>query len=339
MLINKDIPFFIAEISANHLGSFERAKQLVAAAAVAGADAVKFQTYTADSMTLDLESLKVSDNHELWGGRTLYSLYEEASTPWEWHKELFDFARQLGLVPFSSPFSVEAVDFLETLDCPMYKIASLETSDHQLIRKVASTQKPIIISTGATEWNEIEALVNVVRAEGNEDLTLLLCTSSYPADPADANLNRIERLRNSFGAKIGISDHTLGLGVTLAAIGLGATVVEKHITLRRSDGGADGAFSMEPNEFREMVFAGRDAAKALGSSEWSMQASEQESRRLRRSLYIVKDVKEGEEVTMDNIRAIRPGQGMSPSRLTEVLGKKFKGNFVPGTPLQPGLVK
>ena len=331
-------PFFIAEISANHLGSLERAKKLVQAAADAGADAVKFQTYTADSMTLNISEFKVSDDHDLWGGRTLYSLYQEASTPWEWHAELFEMARQNDLIPFSSPFSIEAVEFLESLDCPIYKIASLETSDHQLIRKCAETGKPLIVSTGATEWTEVEDLVKVIYDTGNKDLTLLLCTSSYPARAEDANLNRIMTLANAFGVKVGLSDHTLGVGVAVAAIAMGATTIEKHLTLKRSDGGADGAFSMEPNEFRDMVSAGKDAALSLGKSIWAMQSSELESRRLRRSLYIVRDVKAGEQVTMENIRAIRPGEGASPSRIGQFLGKTFVNDFKIGTPLQFELV-
>jgi len=249
---------FIAEVSANHLGSLDRAKDIVLAAAKAGATSVKFQTYTADTMTLDLDlpEFKVSDEHTLWGGRRLYSLYEEAHTPWEWHKELFDLSRSLGLTPFSSPFDLTAVAFLESLDAPMYKIASLETGDHRLIRAVAETGKPLVISTGATEWNEIGELVEVVAKAGNSDLTLLVCTSSYPSDPADSHLRRIETLRNTFGVKVGLSDHTLGIGVSIGAIALGATAIEKHLTLRRSDGGADGAFSMEPEEFATLVREG-----------------------------------------------------------------------------------
>ena len=221
---------FIAEVSANHMGSLDRAKAIVKAAALAGATSVKFQTYTADTMTLNIDSpgFKVTDSHELWGGRTLHSLYQEAYTPWEWHQELFDLARELNLLPFSSPFDFTAVEFLESLDAPMYKIASLETGDHPLIRAVAETGKPLIISTGATEWQEIEELVSVVEKTGNKDLTLLVCTSSYPADPLDAHLNRIQTLRQNFGVKVGLSDHTLGLGVSLAAIALGATAIEKH---------------------------------------------------------------------------------------------------------------
>jgi pseudaminic acid synthase len=330
---------FIAEVSANHLGSLDRAKQIVIAAAEAGATAVKFQTYTADTMTLDIDVFKVSDGHELWGGRRLYSLYEEAHTPWEWHAELFELCRSLSVIPFSSPFDLTAIELLESLNAPMYKIASLETGDHQLIKAVAETGKPLIISTGATEWSEIEELVGVVHETGNQDLTLMVCTSSYPSDPTDAHLNRIAHLRDSFGVKVGLSDHTLGIGVSIAAIALGATAIEKHITLQRSDGGADGAFSMQPEEFAILVREGKIAKSALGSFEWSMQESERESRRLRRSLYVVKDVKKGEIATLENVRAIRPGDGCSPKLLEGILGKKFCEDFVMGTPMSPALLE
>jgi pseudaminic acid synthase len=329
---------FIAEVSANHLGSFERAKEIVVAAAKAGASAVKFQTYTAETMTLDVDNFKVSDDHELWGGRRLYSLYQEAHTPWEWHPELFELCRSLNVLPFSSPFDLTAVTFLESLGAPMYKIASLETGDHRLIKAVAETGKPIIISTGATEWDEIEDLVKVVEKTGNKDLTLLVCTSSYPSDPADAHLRRIETLKSRLGVKVGLSDHSLGIGVSIAAIALGATAIEKHLTLRRSDGGADGAFSMEPEEFKVLVEEGNSAALSLGSAGWSMQESEKESRRLRRSLYVAKDVEAGEIVTLENVRAIRPGGGCSPKLLDELLGKKFKCGQSAGTPMVPDLL-
>lgn len=329
---------FIAEVSANHLGSFERATEIITAAAKAGADAIKFQTYTADTMTLDIDKFKVSDDHELWGGRRLYSLYKEAHTPWEWHPKLFQLCRSLNVLPFSSPFDLTAVAFLESLDAPMYKIASLETGDHRLINAVAKTGKPLIISTGATQWDEIEEVVQVVEKAGNKNLTLLVCTSSYPSNPADAHLRRIETLKNKFGVKVGLSDHTLGIGVSIAAIALGATAIEKHITLRRSDGGADGEFSMEPDEFAVLVREGNAAASALGKSEWSMQESEKESRRLRRSLYVVKDVVVGEIVTNENVRAIRPGDGCAPKLLEGMLGMKFVRNLLAGTPMTPDLV-
>jgi len=328
-------PIFIAEISANHLGSFERARKLVLAAIDAGVTAVKFQTYTAETMTLDLDTpeFRISGEHSLWGGEKLFTLYEQAHTPWEWHAELFEICRMRNVIPFSSPFDATAVEFLESLNTPMYKIASMETGDIPLIRMVAETGKPLIISTGATEWNEIEDLVSVVQKTGNKDLTLLVCTSSYPSDPADAHLNRIVTLRNHFGVKVGLSDHTLGIGVSVAAIALGATAIEKHITLRRSDGGADGAFSMEPEEFAMLVREGRYAFEALGNPEWSMQESENESRRIRRSLYVVKDVKAGDVVTKENVRAIRPGGGCAPKSLDDMLGLKFSGDFPTGTPM------
>jgi N-acetylneuraminate synthase len=284
-------------------------------------------------MTLDLEKFSVSRGHDLWGGKSLYSLYAEAMTPWEWHSELFDHCRSRGVTPFSSPFDPTAVDFLESLDAPLYKIASLETSDHQLIRLVGETGKPTIISTGATEIDEISELVEVFRNTGNENLTLLVCTSSYPASPKEANIRRMELLREKYKVEVGLSDHTLGVGTSIAAIALGATVIEKHITLDRKQGGVDSAFSMEPAEFAQLVQEGNSAAQSLGNSNWSMQPSETESRRLRRSLYIVRDVRKGEEVSSENVRAIRPGQGVSPKYLEMVTGKTFTQDLGIGTPL------
>ena len=326
---------FIAEISGNHMGSLERAKDLVKAAADAGATAVKFQTYTADTMTLNLDSFKVANDHELWGGKKLYDLYEQAHTPWKWHKELFDLCISLNVIPFSSPFDPSAVEFLESLNAPMYKIASLETSDHLLIKTVAETGKPLFVSTGATTWEEIEDLIHVVQQTGNKNLTLLLCTSSYPADPVDANINRIKSLKDHFNLNIGLSDHTLGIGVSIAAIALGATVIEKHLTLKRSDGGPDAAFSMEPHEFKLLVEEGNNAFNALGNPHWRMQDSEKESRRIRRSLYIVSGVKKGDLITNENLRAIRPGEGCSPKLLSSLLGKHFTNNYTVGTPMDP----
>lgn len=332
--MNSNQVIYVAEVSANHLGSLSRAREIVHYAAQAGATAVKFQTYTADTMTLDFPDFRISDEHSLWGGKKLYDLYNEAHTPWEWHEELFDLARNLGLIPFSSPFDSSAVEFLEHLNAPIYKIASMETSDHELIRKVGETGKPTIISTGATYLGEIELLVDVFRSTGNEDLTLLVCTSSYPAEPRDANIKRMNLLREKFQVKVGLSDHTLGIGVSIAAISHGATVIEKHLTIKRSDGGADGAFSMEPEEFQQLVTEGNNAALSLGSDQWSMQESESESRRLRRSLYIVKKVHKGDLITSDNLRAIRPGQGLEPRYYRQLLGKRFAGDFEIGTPMK-----
>lgn len=326
---------YIAEVSANHLGSLKRAREIVKSAAEAGATSVKFQTYKPETMTLNVNrpEFRVSREHELWGGRSLFSLYAEASTPWEWHEELFELCRNLGVVPFSSPFDLTAIELLESLNAPLYKIASLETGDHELIRAVAETGKPLIVSTGATELIEIEELVKVVEKAGNRDLTLLVCTSSYPSNPADVNLLRMQTLREKFGVKVGLSDHTLGIGVSIAAIALGATAIEKHLTLKRSDGGADGAFSMEAIEFKALVREGNSAFLALGEKTWRIQDSEFESRRLRRSLYIVQDVEVGELVTRENVKAIRPNGGCPPKFIGEVLGKRFKENQSIGTPL------
>ena len=340
MSLEIQIPLFIAEISANHLGDFDKAKKLVIEAIGAGATAVKFQTYTAETMTLDLDvpGFKISDDHPLWGGKKLYSLYENAHTPWEWHEELFNLCRNRNVIPFSSPFDETAVDFLESIDAPMYKIASMETGDLNLIRRASETGKPIIISTGATELEEIDELVEVVNKTGNSDLTLLVCTSSYPANPIDAHVSRIKFLRDRYGVKVGLSDHTLGIGVSIAAIAIGAVAIEKHITLKRSDGGPDGAFSMEPHEFKQLVEEGTSAALALGSESWSIQESERESRRIRRSLYIVRDVKVGETISEQNIRAIRPGSGAKPKYFADFIGKKFKMDLKAGTPMHEDLI-
>jgi pseudaminic acid synthase len=324
---------YIAEVSANHLGSLDRAKEIIKSAAASGANAVKFQTYTADTMTLDLPQFSVSEKHDLWGGKNLYKLYEEAHTPWSWHSDLFELARRLGIIPFSSPFDLSALDFLENLKTPIYKIASLETGDFQLLDAIARTGKPVIMSTGATEWDELEEAVEVLRSGGTKDLTLLLCTSSYPAEPRDIHLRRMTKLSKSFQCKVGLSDHTLGIGTSIAAIALGATAIEKHLTLRREDGGPDGAFSMEPKEFSALVEQGNIAAEAIGKEDWTLIGSEQESRRLRRSLYIVNDVKKDQIVTIENVRSIRPAGGMKPKHLKEILGKKFTRDLLAGTPV------
>jgi len=326
-------PFFVAEVSANHNGDKNRALRIIEAAANAGADAVKFQTYKPETMTLNLDEFAVSSDHELWGKRKLFDLYAEAQTPWEWHQELFSFAIEKGLIPFSSPFDLSAVEFLESLDCPIYKIASLESSDHRLIKAVAETGKPIIASTGATLLEEIEDLVNLVYSTGNKNLTLLVCTSSYPADPAEANLKRITTLQEKFGVSVGVSDHTLGIGVALGALALGATVVEKHLTLSRNDLGADSAFSLEPHEFAMLVEEGKSTVASLGVPDWRISPSETESRRLRRSLYIVQDVRAGDLVSEENLRAIRPGAGLSPKHFDELIGREYKKDFIAGTPI------
>jgi N-acetylneuraminate synthase len=323
-------PFYVAEVSANHLGILNRAKQLVEIAGDVGASAVKLQTYKPETMTLENMKTVVSKNHSLWGGENLFKLYETAMTPWEWHPHLFDMAKKRNLIAFSSPFDRTAVDFLESLNCPMYKIASLETGDTDLISYIAETGKPMIMSTGASTLPEIEHAVKSAD-KIHEKLTLLVCTSSYPADAKDAHLNRILTLREEFQVDVGISDHTLGIGVSVAAVALGATIVEKHLTVKRTDGGHDAAFSMEPDEFKLLVEEGNKAFTALGSSRWSIQESEAESRRLRRSLFIVKDVRKGEKATRDNIKALRPNLGGPIRDIEFILGRRFLDNFPSGT--------
>lgn len=336
--IDQTSPFFVAEISANHQGQLSMAHKLVEAASEAGANAVKFQTYTADTMTLDLENFKISSDHKLWGNRKLYELYDEAHTPWDWHYELFSHARELGLIPFSTPFDISAVDFLEKLNCSIYKIASLETGDLDLIEAVGKTGKPCFLSTGATNFDEVEEAVNCFLSTGNSALTLLVCTSSYPANPKDAHVSRINLLKEKFNLKIGISDHTLGIGASLAAIALGANVIEKHLTINRNDGGLDSQFSMEPAEFKFMVEQGKIAHSSLGNPEWNFLESERESRKLRRSLYVVKNVQKGESITKDNVRAIRPGEGANPKIFKSILGKRFNRDLEIGTPMNAAFV-
>lgn len=328
-------PFVVAEISGNHNGSLERALQIVRAVAAAGVDAVKIQTYTADTITLDVDApaFRVSDGHELWGSRTLHDLYREAHTPWEWHEPIFSLARELGLVAFSTPFDETAVEFLEELGAPLYKIASLEIVDLPLIRLVAETGKPVILSVGTASIAEVAAAVDAAHAGGCRDLTLLACTSSYPARPADAHLRRMATMRDLFGVKTGLSDHTLGIGVAVAAAALGARVIEKHVTLRRSDGGVDSAFSMEPDEVADLMRATRDAVAALGSaSAWSTTA-ETESLRLRPSLYVATDVTAGDLVDDHNVRSVRPSGGLAPVHLPTVLGRRFRVDAPKGTAL------
>ena len=329
--------YYVAEISANHLGSLDRAHKLVELASEAGASAVKLQTYKPETMTLPLEKFSISKDHQLWGGISLFQLYTEAMTPWHWHKELFEHARDLGMEAFSSPFDSSAIDFLEELNCPIYKIASMESGDVDLIAYAASKGKPMIISTGASTILEIEqavAAAGIVR----KNLTLLLCTSSYPTDAAEAHIRRIPTLKEKFGVDVGLSDHTLGIGVSVAAISLGATVIEKHLTINRSDGGHDAAFSLEPDEFKLLVEEGNKALSSLGSSEWLIQNSEFESRRIRRSLYIVKDVRKGDIATRENLKALRPNQGGPISDLSLMLGKRFTADFKCGEPATLGKV-
>jgi len=328
-------PFIIAEISGNHNQSKGRALQIVEAAQKAGVQAVKLQTYTADTMTLDVSRgrFQINDENSLWHGKNLYELYDEAHTPWEWHKDIFDRCRELGILCFSTPFDFSSVEFLETLNAPAYKIASPEILDLPLIQKVARTGKPIIMSTGMATIKEIAEAVDAAREAGCKDLVLLKCTSAYPASPKDSNLATIGHMKDLFDAQIGISDHTLGIGVPLAAIALGATVVEKHITLKRSDGGVDSAFSLEPEEFGLLVSESEKVRDAMGKVQYGPVKNEQGALKFRRSLYFVKDLQKGDIISQDAIRSLRPGEGISPKYFDIALGKKLNQDIKIGDPV------
>lgn len=329
--------YIIAEISANHNNDLDLALRTIDAIAESGADAVKVQTYTADSLTLDLESeMFMTRKGSLWEGRKLYDLYTEASLPYEWHPILKEHTEKLGMEFFSSPFDFEAVDFLESLDVTKYKIASFEITDIPLIKYTASKGKPMIISTGVASLSDIELAVNTCRKVGNNDITLLKCTSEYPATPDLANLITIPNLRDTFNVKVGVSDHTMGSTVPIVAVTLGASVVEKHFILDRALGGPDSAFSMDPKEFSEMVKACRDAELSVGKVTYEVSEA---NKRRRRSLFVVEDIKEGEEFTKKNIRSIRPGIGLAPAYLSEVLGKKASRNLKKGEPLELTFLK
>ncbi|MCC5854449.1 MAG: pseudaminic acid synthase [Idiomarina sp.] len=333
-------PFIIAELSGNHDQSLDKALAMVDAAAATGADALKLQTYTADTITLDVhEGEFYIDNPEsLWHGYSLHQLYQKAMTPWEWHKPIFDRARQLGMIAFSSPFDLSAVDYLEDLDVPCYKIASFENIDHGLIARVAQTGKPVIVSTGMASQAELAETVEVLRANGCEDFVLLKCTSQYPARPRDANLRTIPHLRELFQCEVGLSDHTTGIGVSVAAVAMGASVIEKHFVLDRSEGGVDADFSMEPNEFKALVDECRRAKDALGRVHYGCTEKEVASRVHRRSLYVALDMKAGERFTEANLRSVRPGLGLAPKYLSHFLGKTIKRDAKKGTPLSWDLI-
>jgi len=335
------IPFIIAEMSGNHNQSLERALAIVDAAADAGVDAVKIQTYTADTMTIDIDTGEffISDKDSLWKGETLYHLYEKAHTPWEWHKAIFERCKDRGIMGFSTPFDDTSVDFLEDLGVPCYKIASFENVDLPLIRKIARTGKPVIASTGMTTVAELSDLVQTVRENGCTDLTLLKCTSSYPASPEGTNLRTIPHMRELFGCAVGLSDHTLGIGASVASVALGAAVIEKHFTLSRAEGGVDAAFSLEPAEMAQLVRECRTAALALGTVSYERAEQEQKSLQFRRSLYVVEDMKAGDVFTEKNLRRIRPGMGLSPKYYDIILGKKVNHDIARGTPVQWNLIE
>jgi N-acetylneuraminate synthase len=328
-------PFVIAEMSGNHNQSLDRALEIVDAAAKTGAHALKIQTYTPDTMTIDLDEREfhISDPKSLWRGTSLYKLYREAHTPWEWHKQIFNRARELGMVPFSTPFDGSAVDFLEDLGVPCYKISSFENTDLPLIRRVAETGKPLIISTGMASVAELDETVRAAREAGCKDLVLLKCTSNYPATSENCNLNTIPHMRGLFGCEVGLSDHTRGIGVSVAAVALGATVIEKHFTLNRSDGGVDAAFSMEPAEFRMLVTECEQARLALGKVMYGPTQAELDSLKFRRSIYIVEDVQEGDTLTAQNIKIIRPGDGLPPKYYDYLLGKRVSHSAKRGEPV------
>ncbi len=328
-------PIIIAEMSGNHNQSLDRALEIVEATKKAGVHAIKLQTYTADTLTIDAENeaFFINESNSPWKGQSLYKLYQQAYTPWEWHNPIFKRCSELGLVAFSTPFDETAVDFLEILNVPAYKIASFENNHIPLIRKVASTGKPVIVSTGMATVAELDEIVRTIREAGCKDIILLKCTSTYPATPEDGNLLTIPHLRQLFDAEIGLSDHTRGIGVSIASVALGATLIEKHFTLSRADGGVDSVFSMEPDEMQLLVKESLKAWQALGKISYGPTKKENASIRFRRSVYIVEDVKEGDELTLKNIRVIRPGDGLSPKYYDILLGKNISRNVKKGTPM------
>lgn len=334
-VISKDHrPFIIAEMSGNHNQSIERALAIVDAAADAGANAIKLQTYTADTMTMP-GAYTIDDANSLWKGRELYDLYKEAYTPWEWHKPIFEHARKRNLIPFSTPFDETAVDFLEDLGVSVYKISSFENNDHPLLKKVASTGKPVIMSTGVSTLADVFESVQILRNNGCQNLVLLKCTSTYPATPENTNLLSIPVMQQVFSdCIVGLSDHTMGVGASVAAVVLGARVIEKHFTLKRSDGGVDSAFSLEPQELHSLVVETERAFLALGRPFFDVQAAETKSKIFKRSIYVSKEIKEGETFTTENLRIIRPGDGLAPKFFDNVLGKKSNLKLSPGTPLK-----
>ncbi|MDP4506465.1 pseudaminic acid synthase [Nonomuraea turcica] len=333
-------PFVVAELSGNHNGSLERALAIVDAVAAAGAHALKLQTYRPDTLTIDADgpAFRVGDGHELWGGETLYRLFERAHTPWEWHEPIFERARSHGLIVFSSPFDPTAVEFLEKLDVPAYKIASSEIVDLPLIRLAAGTGRPLIISTGMASTGEIHAAVAAAREAGCTQLAVLACTASYPASPAESNLRALPLLAALTGDVVGVSDHTPGIGVPLAAVALGACLIEKHVTASRADGGVDAAFSLEPGELATLVTESKRAWEALGSAVIGPRASEREGLRFRRSLYVVREVRAGETVSAENVRSIRPAGGLPPDSARDVMGRRFARDVPKGTPLTWDLI-
>lgn len=333
---NPDKPFIIAEMSGNHNQSLEKALKIVESAAKCGADAIKIQTYTAETMTMK-GIYKINDN-SLWDGQDLYELYEKAYTPWDWHKPIFEKAKSLNIIPFSSPFDSSSVDFLENLGVELYKIASFENTDIPLIKKIASKKKPVIMSTGAASISQIDEAVSTLRENGCNEIVLLKCTSSYPASPETSNINTIPNLKQIFKCPVGLSDHTLGVGVSIASVALGATVIEKHFTLDRSEGGVDSAFSIEPLELKILVDDCKRAFLSLGNVKYGLTSDEINMVKFKRSVYVSKDVKKGELFSKKNIRVIRPGFGIKPKYFDLIIGKKSKYDIPAGKPLSWDLI-
>jgi N-acetylneuraminate synthase len=336
----ENAPFIIAEMSGNHNHSLARALEIVDAAAEAGAHALKLQTYTADTLTLDCRSAEffVNDSGSLWQGRSLYDLYRDAHTPWEWHKPIFDRCREHGLIGFSTPFDETAVAFLESLDVPCYKIASFENIHLPLIRTVAATGKPIIMSTGMASVAELDEAVTMIRTSGGNDIVLLKCTSTYPATPESTNVRTIPHMRELFDVQVGLSDHTMGNGTAICAVALGATIIEKHFTLNRADGGVDAAFSLEPDELKLLVQESEHAWQSLGAVSYGPTDAEKASLLFRRSIYVAEDMQAGETFTQENLRVVRPGHGLAPKYLDLLLGHKSSRNISRGTPMSWELV-
>jgi pseudaminic acid synthase len=332
LIDNQNRPFIIAEMSGNHNQSLERAFEIVDAAAKAGAHAIKLQTYTADTMTLPGVH-RIEDKNSLWYGRELYELYQEAYTPWEWHKPLFERAKEHGIFAFSTPFDETAVDFLESLAVPFYKIASFENTDWPLLKKVAQTKKPVIMSTGAATIASIDEAVSILRENGCKELILLKCTSTYPSSPENTNLLTIPHMSQLFNCEVGLSDHTMGIGAAVAAVALGARVIEKHFTLRRADGGVDSVFSIEPEELKNLVIESERAYLALGKIQYGVQKAEEKSLLYKRSLFASQNIVKGEKLTKENISVIRPGTGLQPKYYDLVIGKTAQTDIARGTPL------
>ena len=334
------LPFVIAEMSGNHNQSLERALEIVDGAAKTGVHALKIQTYTADTMTLNVKDgdFFISDEKSLWKGQCLHDLYKIAYTPWEWHESIMRRAKELGLICFSTPFDETSVDFLESLDVPAYKIASFENADLPLIRKVAATGKPMIVSTGMATLADLDETVRTIREMGNEQFVLLKCTSTYPATPENSNVLTLPHMKELFQCEVGLSDHTMGVGVSVAAVAQGATVIEKHFTLSRADGGVDSAFSLEPEEMTQLVVETKRAWQSLGRVQYGPTEAEKPSVKFRRSLYIAEDMKAGDVLTPKNLRSVRPGMGLQPKYYEQLLGRRVHSDLKKGTPTSWGLI-